>query len=340
MLATTLLLLLAAATSPAAHALVRARPSMAQCSKCGQEQLNNCDGNGRVAWAMFDWMPKAYKPCPQFVETGGIYEKVGTAAWDSYDEVGGQGLGEKTRRYRFEGAGGSGFVVAVDQDQTFYRTRSDGTGALVWGSSFAMAEFVHREGVPVTVKAGAPVNTMPVEGLRVVELGAGLGLVSIALAKRGALVTATDGQPDVLAKLQANAKKNLNAEELARLDTQLLLWGEDDATGGLDPSNVDVLLISDVFYAANRRYWPSLIRTLSALVPASRAGGKLPLVLWTHTSRDDDSTVTSPVFVHEVFRPLRKKFQIMEVDRANLHPAYRKSSTSMFVLTPRAAAAS
>jgi len=54
-----------------------------------------------------------------------------------------------------------------------------------------------------------------VAGLRVVELGCGLGLPSLVAAARGATVTATDWSPDAIDLLRENAVRNgitLNAE--------------------------------------------------------------------------------------------------------------------------------
>lgn len=42
------------------------------CKSCGKAPLPNCDGSGRVSGglgAFFDFLPKAYKPCPQFEGT-------------------------------------------------------------------------------------------------------------------------------------------------------------------------------------------------------------------------------------------------------------------------------
>jgi predicted nicotinamide N-methyase len=52
------------------------------------------------------------------------------------------------------------------------------------------------------------VGTLELDGMRIVELGAGLGLPSLAAALRGAEVLATDWADDAVALLRANAERN------------------------------------------------------------------------------------------------------------------------------------
>jgi predicted nicotinamide N-methyase len=58
------------------------------------------------------------------------------------------------------------------------------------------------------VALAAVVSTLELAGRRVVELGAGLGLPSLAAALRGADVLATDWADDAVALLRANAERN------------------------------------------------------------------------------------------------------------------------------------
>jgi predicted nicotinamide N-methyase len=106
------------------------------------------------------------------------------------------------------------------------------------------------------------VGERDVTGLRVVELGAGLGLPSLAAALRGADVLATDWSPDAVALLRANAERNH-----VRLRAQRVRW--DDPAPILDAAPFDVVLAADVLYEARNA------EQLLELLP--RLGGEILL---------------------------------------------------------------
>ena len=91
------------------------------------------------------------------------------------------------------------------------------TGAAVWDASLVLAHYLPQLG--------------SWRGRRVLELGAGAGLLAIACAQQGAAVTATDAYERVLELCRANAAAND-----AELATALLLWGDAAALGSLDTS--------------------------------------------------------------------------------------------------------
>jgi predicted nicotinamide N-methyase len=73
--------------------------------------------------------------------------------------------------------------------------------------------FAHDEFLPYWAElwpaATALAEALPdVDGLRVVELGCGLGVPSLVAAARGAEVTATDWSEDAIELLRANAERN------------------------------------------------------------------------------------------------------------------------------------
>jgi predicted nicotinamide N-methyase len=92
-------------------------------------------------------------------------------------------------------------------------------------------------------------------GARVLELGCGLGLPSIAAALAGADVLATDWSPDAVRLAATNAERNA-----APLQTALWSWTEPPP--GRPPW--DLVLGADVLY--ERRNVPQLIDALPSLV--------------------------------------------------------------------------
>jgi predicted nicotinamide N-methyase len=100
--------------------------------------------------------------------------------------------------------------------------------AELWPSGVALAEHV---------------GSRDLAGTRVVELGAGLGLPSLAAALRGADVLATDWAEDAVALLRANAGRNgiaLRVERVRWDEPRLIVAG----------APYDLVLAADVLYEA------------------------------------------------------------------------------------------
>ena len=98
--------------------------------------------------------------------------------------------------------------------------------AVLWRSGLALARELEQRSLA---------------GLRVVELGCGLGVPSIVAARAGATVLATDACPEALALLERNARANE-----ARLETLVADWAAPDALVSGGP--FDVVLAADVLY--------------------------------------------------------------------------------------------
>lgn len=113
--------------------------------------------------------------------------------------------------------------------------------AELWPSGVALARDVARRRVG---------------GMRVVELGCGLGLPSIAAALGGARVLATDWSPDALALLHRNAARNG-----VQLESAVAAWERPDALVAGAPW--DLVLAADVLY--ERRNVPVLLDLLPRL---------------------------------------------------------------------------
>ena len=99
--------------------------------------------------------------------------------------------------------------------------------AIVWPGSRMLARHI--------------LDHLQIAGKRVLELGSGSGLASIAAASKGATVLATDHSQDAIAIAEASAAKNGQSIETAVLDlsepaTILMDW------------KPDLVLLGDVFY--------------------------------------------------------------------------------------------
>jgi predicted nicotinamide N-methyase len=112
---------------------------------------------------------------------------------------------------------------------------------LIDEAAFAVEEFLPywAELWPSGVALAEHVAVRDLRGLRVVELGAGLGLPSLAAALRGADVFATDWAEDAVALLAANAASNGIPQR-----AEVVRWDEPERFG----ADWDLVLAADVLY--------------------------------------------------------------------------------------------
>ena len=131
--------------------------------------------------------------------------------------------------------------------------------ALIDEQAFARNEFLPywAELWPSGVALARLVSTYGVAERRVVEIGCGLAVPSIAAALAGGRVLATDWSDDALRFARANATRNG-----ARIDTALVAW--DDPGALTAPGRWDVVLASDLLYEG--RNVPMLLELLPRLV--------------------------------------------------------------------------
>eukprot|EP00741_Cyanophora_paradoxa_P025108 tig00000342_g24236.t1 len=122
------------------------------------------------------------------------------------------------------------------------------TGSIVWEASEALSSLIENKSL---FKEGHWKDK------RVVEVGAGLGLVGITCALLGAQVTLTD-QKKQLPLLQQNVQSNLPPDTNARCVE--LTWGQ--AADGLEPP-FDYVLASDLVY--ERASFVPLVQTFCDL---------------------------------------------------------------------------
>ncbi|MDQ3912703.1 MAG: methyltransferase domain-containing protein [Actinomycetota bacterium] len=119
--------------------------------------------------------------------------------------------------------------------------------AELWPSALALARYISKERL---------------SGRRVIELGCGLGLPSLAAFAFGARVTATDHYVSALDFTRYNARVNLEGWEP---ETLLLDWHE--------PHAEDLYNSFDLVLAADVLYEPRNVSALAALIPSLLAPG-------------------------------------------------------------------
>jgi predicted nicotinamide N-methyase len=124
--------------------------------------------------------------------------------------------------------------------------------------------FEHEEFLPYWAELWASavalahdVSLRSLRGKRTLELGCGLGLPSIAAARAGGRVLATDWSPDAVLATAANAARND-----VRVETLECSWAAADAIVSRGPW--DLVLASDVLY--ERRNAELLLRLMPQLV--------------------------------------------------------------------------
>jgi predicted nicotinamide N-methyase len=127
-------------------------------------------------------------------------------------------------------------------------------GEVEWAPMVPFWSVLWRSGVALARE----VDRADLKDRRVLELGCGMGAPSLAAARRGAKVLATDGDPDALELLERNAREND-----IRLETALVDWSEADDLVGRGP--FDLVVAADVLY--ERPSVADLLELLPRLAP-------------------------------------------------------------------------
>jgi predicted nicotinamide N-methyase len=110
-------------------------------------------------------------------------------------------------------------------------------GAVEWAPIAPYWSVLWRSGVALARE----LDGVELHGLRVVELGCGLAVPSIAAARAGALVLATDSDTEALELVAENAAANDVQVETAAVD-----WAQPD--GLISRAPFDLVLAADVLY--------------------------------------------------------------------------------------------
>ncbi|KAM0707347.1 hypothetical protein Q7P35_003991 [Cladosporium inversicolor] len=160
-----------------------------------------------------------------------------------------------TRDFTFPMASGAVLNVSLN-DATLSGVDHTDVGLQSWGASVVLSNMLCAAPDRFFLTPQALPNAP-----KVLELGAGTGLVSLTLAKllpelavAGADLTATDYHPAVLENCEANIVTNFGPSDGGRapLNTMLLDWSRPPPRLR---STVDLLVASDVVYAPEHAAW-------------------------------------------------------------------------------------
>ncbi|XP_042262554.1 EEF1A lysine methyltransferase 3-like [Thunnus maccoyii] len=123
-----------------------------------------------------------------------------------------------------------------------------GVAAPVWEAALHLCGYLEDQSVELS-------------GKRIIELGAGTGVVGIVAARLGAVVTLTD-LPLALPQLQANVSANMPSSGWPSAPPTVLplSWGEDHMNF---PSDWDLVLCADIIYL--QETYSLLVETLAHL---------------------------------------------------------------------------
>ena len=161
-----------------------------------------------------------------------------------------------TRKFSFPVPGGQPVEVELN-DAPLLSEDHTSVGLQSWASSILLAERLCAS----PGKYGLDLNTSGGGGLRVLELGAGTGLLSITVAQilaRGQVrtpppfIVATDFHPDVLANLQRNVDGN---DDTQVIFVRELDWSQPNSSSAPFDRPFDVILAADVVYEPTHASW-------------------------------------------------------------------------------------
>ncbi|KAK0479052.1 putative methyltransferase-domain-containing protein [Armillaria luteobubalina] len=151
-------------------------------------------------------------------------------------------------------------------------------GAQTWGGACVLSEAIVEDPAAFGLQTG----------IRVLELGAGTGLVSIIVGKLlegNVTIVATDFYPSVMDNLKANIEHNFAQPALVAISSTFLDWADRDSHDDSLDMPFDVVLGADIVYDPQHAVWIK-----ACLQKFSAQGSTIPSQSTTVESvfRDDD----------------------------------------------------
>ncbi|KAL8196117.1 hypothetical protein R6Q57_025117 [Mikania cordata] len=183
------------------------------------------------------------------------------------------------------------------------------TGSVMWDSGIVLGKFLEN-----AVETGLLV----LQGKKVVEVGAGCGLVGCIAALLGSQVILTD-MPDRLKLIKKNIEDNLYGDVRGCATVNELIWGDCP-----DPELVkpvpDFVIGSDVIYSEE-----AVTDLLETLVDLSGSGTTIILA----------GELRNDAVLEYFMEAAMEDFIIGRVDQAGWHPDYRSPRVAMYVLVKK-----
>ncbi|XP_070759484.1 EEF1A lysine methyltransferase 3-like [Enoplosus armatus] len=151
------------------------------------------------------------------------------------------------------------FAETFSQDTVYSLAGQELKIRQVFGANLGVAAPVWEAALHLCCYFGE--QSVELRGKRIIELGAGTGVVGILAARLGAGVTLTD-LPLALPHLQANVSANMPSSGWPTTPPTVLplSWGEDHMNF---PSDWDLVLCADIIYLPET--YPLLVETLAHL---------------------------------------------------------------------------
>jgi len=220
----------------------------------------------------------------------------------------------------------------------FYQKKRETDGSVSmagtpWEASGVLADYLTRSSSSNKDDGSHPYhNLLQLEDKVVLELGAGIGICSVAAALMGAQVMATDASSTSLRLIRQNAQKYQQGFKYP-MDVFPLLWG-DLETIQLFPVP-DIIIASDVIY--HRSSGESLRSTIDAFCRQATAEGKDVEVLLAHTWRINPQQDEDYLKLYETICNLN----VIEVSGSLLPTEYQKRGpdgrlpVSIYHMTPK-----
>ena len=216
------------------------------------------------------------------------------------------------------------------------------TGLAPWDASYVLAEWMSRFPCPASAPAlqqflGITEDnacTWKQWGNRHgVELGAGVGLLSIVAARLGVSMVATDGDDAVLKLLQENVKSQRWPEthhtqnDTEHVRVRQLKWGDHDVLDSLGlAAPVGLILATGVVYGGDPDGWAGLVDSMVQLSD----GDTLVLLAHGQGAAPGLHRTEGPFFDR-----VAEHFEYTTVPLNTLHPTYRKSGCVIHALRRR-----